>query len=142
MHTGSNIDPEQRDVVDITSDKEKLRDFISANFPRVESTPSIEESCIYTLSPDGVHILDKHPRYSNIVVGCGFSGKNETFLGGFKQGAQSCLNCFPIFEGSGFKLGPVTGEFLATLVVGKCPKYAVEPFAASRFPETSLQSFL
>ena len=45
-------------------------------------------------------------------------------------------------KGSGFKLGPVTGEFLATLVVGKCPKYAVEPFAASRFPETSLQSFL
>ena len=74
LHTGPNIDPEQRDVVDIASDKEKLREFISAKFPKVESIPSIEESCIYTLSPDGVHILDKHPRYPNIVVGCGFSG--------------------------------------------------------------------
>ena len=26
------------------------------------------------VSPDGVHILDKHPKYPNIVVGCGFSG--------------------------------------------------------------------
>ena len=49
-HTGPNIDPEKRDIVDITSDKEKLRDFITAKFPNVEPIPSIEESCIYTVS--------------------------------------------------------------------------------------------
>jgi len=120
LHTGPNINPESRDIVDVTPDKERLREYISKNFPNVEPTPSIEESCIYTVSPDGVHILDKHPKYPNIVVGCGFSG-------------------------SGFKLGPVTGEFLANLATGKPPKFSNEPFLASRFDSvgtSSLQSYL
>ena len=35
------------------------------------------------MSPDGVHIMDSHPDYPNIVVGCGFSGKNN--LGLYKR---------------------------------------------------------
>ena len=37
------------------------------------------------------YVLDRHPKYPNIVVGCGFSGM-------------------------GFKIGPVTGEILANMV--------------------------
>ena len=47
--------------------------------------------------------------------------------------------------GSGFKLGPVTGEFLANLATGKPPKFSNEPFLASRFDSvgtSSLQSYL
>lgn len=40
-------------------------------------------------------------------------------------------------SGSGFKLGPVTGEFLADLAMGKPTKFNREPFRASRFPESS-----
>ena len=50
LHTGPNINPESRDIVDITPDKERLREYITKNFPNVEPTPSIEESCIYTVS--------------------------------------------------------------------------------------------
>ena len=50
LHTGPNINPESRDIVDVTPDKERLREYISKNFPNVEPTPSIEESCIYTVS--------------------------------------------------------------------------------------------
>ena len=28
------------------------------------------------MTPDRVHILDFHPQYDNIIVGCGFSGIN------------------------------------------------------------------
>ena len=50
LHTGPNINPDSRDIVDITPDKERLQEYISKNFPNVEPTPSIEESCIYTVS--------------------------------------------------------------------------------------------
>jgi len=99
----------------VTPDKIRLREFIAEKFPNVESWPSIEESCIYTVSPDQVHILDVHPNFKNIVVGCGFSG-------------------------SGFKLGPVTGEFLADLVSGKPTKFDGKPFQASRFGKSMLNN--
>ena len=31
----------------------------------------------FQVSPDQVHILDVHPNFKNIVVGCGFSGKKH-----------------------------------------------------------------
>merc|ERR1712018_698134 len=95
-------------MVDNSDDKAHLHEFIAKKFPKVDPNPSIEESCIYTVSPDNVHILDKHPKHPNIVVGCGFSG-------------------------SGFKLGPVTGEFLANMATGKRTKFSPKPFMASRF---------
>ena len=72
--TGPKINPDLRDIVDNSDDKAHLHEFIAKKFPKVDPNPSIEESCIYTVSPDNVHILDKHPKYPNIVVGCGFSG--------------------------------------------------------------------
>jgi len=108
LDTGPSIDPERRDMVDISSEKQQLKDFISSCFPNVESTPAIEESCIFTVSPDLVHILDRHPRHSNIIVGCGFSG-------------------------AGFKLGPVTGEILANMLMNQKQKFDISHFSASRF---------
>ena len=116
-HTGPQINPDQRDVVDVEPGKQRLKEFITKNFPNVEPMPSIEESCIYTVSPDEVHILDKHPKYPNIIVGCGFSG-------------------------TGFKLAPVTGELLASLATGQPTKFSIQPFLASRFEEKKIQSLL
>ena len=42
--------------------------------------------------------------------------------------------------GSGFKLGPVTGEFLADLVSGKPTKFDGKPFQASRFGKNTLNN--
>jgi len=112
LDTGPEVDPDQRDAVDISFEKETLRKFISKKFLKVDPEPSIEESCIYTVSPDFVHILDKHPNYPNIVVGCGFSGM-------------------------GFKMGPVTGEILANMAIGKKSKHDINHFKASRFRKAS-----
>ncbi len=43
---------------------------------------------------------------------------------------------FPIL-GMGFKMGPVTGEILADMVIGKKSKYDVTHFKASRFRNNS-----
>jgi sarcosine oxidase/L-pipecolate oxidase len=63
-----------------------------------------------------VHILDSHPAYPNVVFGAGFSG-------------------------SGFKLAPVTGEFLADLAQGLEPKFPREPFKADRPRENIIKSY-
>ena len=51
---------------------------------------AIEESCIYTMTPDQNPVIDSLPDRPNVVFGVGFSGM-------------------------GFKLGPVTGRMLADL---------------------------
>ena len=38
-----------------------------------------------------------------------------------------------VYLGSGFKLGPVTGEFLANMATGKPTKFDPKPFLLSRF---------
>jgi len=111
-HVGIPTDPDERNKVDTEPIKRSVSEFIKENLPGVETEASIEELCMYTVSPDEVHILDSHPEYPNIVFGAGFSGQ-------------------------GFKLGPVTGEFLADLAMRKTPKYPGEPFSADRFKKDS-----
>ena len=69
------------------------------------------------MTPDNDHIMDCHPSYPNVVVGAGFSGM-------------------------GFKLGPVTGEFLADLAQGRNPRYTRTPFRADRFTKEGSSSKL
>ena len=47
--------------------------------------------CLYTNSPDGHFILDRHPASDRAILACGFSGH-------------------------GFQLGPIIGEILAELI--------------------------
>ncbi|XP_059082129.1 peroxisomal sarcosine oxidase-like [Tigriopus californicus] len=107
-HIGDDTDPDERDHCDSTLTKAKVIDFVTRTFPTVDPRPVIEESCLYTMSPDDVPVLDRHPKFRNIVVGCGFSG-------------------------TGFKLGPVTGEILALLVTDGNPIYDLRPFRYNRF---------
>ena len=67
-----------------------LQSFLRAHCPGVDPDVAIEESCIYTLTPDQNPIIDSLPERQNVVFGVGFSGM-------------------------GFKLGPVTGRMLADL---------------------------
>ena len=51
-----------------------LKNYSRKIFPTVEPKVCVEESCIYTLSPDWNPILDTLPAARNIVIGVGFSG--------------------------------------------------------------------
>ena len=90
LHEGPEIDPDQRDTVSTQDLKASLQGFLRAHCPGVDPDVAIEESCIYTMTPDQNPVIDSLPDRPNVVFGVGFSGM-------------------------GFKLGPVTGRMLADL---------------------------
>ncbi|XP_074869776.1 peroxisomal sarcosine oxidase isoform X2 [Carettochelys insculpta] len=107
---GSPADPEERDRLPTASaDIQILRDFVSKYLPGLVPEPAVVEQCMYTNTPDEDFVLDRHPKFSNIIIGAGFSGH-------------------------GFKLAPVVGKLLSQLSAGEEPSYALEPFRIRRFP--------
>jgi sarcosine oxidase len=64
--------------------------------------------CMYTNSPDGHFILDRHPRHENVLLACGFSGH-------------------------GFKFASVIGEVLADLAMDGRTNMPVQFLGMSRF---------
>ncbi|EDO44145.1 predicted protein [Nematostella vectensis] len=110
-HSGALIsDPELRDkdptiTQDIIS---KLKDNVRTMFNGVDAEPSIVEPCMYTVTPDSMFVLDRHPSYDNIIIGAGFSGH-------------------------GFKMAPVVGKILSQLALREKPSYDLYPYRISRF---------
>ncbi|KAL7848810.1 hypothetical protein SRHO_G00204330 [Serrasalmus rhombeus] len=107
-HMGSETDPDERDRQTDRSDVDILSRYISRCFPGLVPEPAVVESCLYTVTPDHHFVLDRHPTYSNIVIGAGFSGH-------------------------GFKFGPVVGKVLSELSMGQVPSYDLSPFSIRRF---------
>ena len=52
--------------------------------------------------------------------------------------ANLCFMYICFSSGTGFKLGPVTGEMLADMAEGRGLKYDVTPFRANRFGATEI----
>lgn len=88
-------------------------------------------------TPDEDFILDRHPKFSNIIIGAGFSGR---------RGHPPCspelvrtvgvpLSPYPRpSAGHGFKLAPVVGELLCELSLGEEPSHSTAAFTITRFP--------
>lgn len=111
-HHGNNADPEERDCPTAFADIQDvhiLSRFVRDLLPDLEPEPAIMEHCMYTNTPDEHFILDRHPKYDNIVIGAGFSGH-------------------------GFKLSPIVGKILYELSMKLTPSYDLTPFRISRFP--------
>lgn len=109
LHSGPAIDAELRDVADSEYELRLLKDYVTQHFPGLETKPSIVESCIYTMTPDGHPILDRHPAWKNLILGAGFSGH-------------------------GFKLSPAVGHILGDLALGiDVTNFDITPFKLSRF---------
>ncbi|XP_001510684.2 peroxisomal sarcosine oxidase isoform X1 [Ornithorhynchus anatinus] len=107
-HHGNEADPEEPDCPLVTSDIQILSDFVRDYLPGLQPEPAVVERCMYTNTPDGHFILDRHPTHPNIIVGAGFSGH-------------------------GFKLSPLVGKFLCELSLGMDPSQDLAPFRISRF---------
>ncbi|XP_064892966.1 peroxisomal sarcosine oxidase [Columba livia] len=111
-HHGSPVDPEERDRVPPDAPRPYvglLSSFISRYLPGLEPQPAVVETCLYTNTPDEDFILDRHPKFSNIIIGAGFSGH-------------------------GFKLAPVVGKLLCELSLGEEPSHSMAAFTVTRFP--------
>jgi sarcosine oxidase len=74
------------------SDTEPVDAFIARTLQAQMSGPVRHAVCMYTMTPDGHFIVDRHPQHANVSIAAGFSGH-------------------------GFKFTPVVGEALADLVV-------------------------
>lgn len=89
---GHSTDPDALDRGFDPDDVRPVSRFLRACLPGVEPAPARHSVCMYTKSPDGHFIVDRHPLHQNVVLAAGFSGH-------------------------GFKFAPVIGEALADLVL-------------------------
>ncbi len=90
-------------VEEIARAESLLRKFIpSAAGPRINSAV-----CLYTNTPDGDLIVDRHPEHDSLIL------------------ASPC-------NGIGFKFAPAIGEAIADLVLGVELRFSLEPFGLRR----------
>lgn len=85
-----------------------LKRFLDQTFPGVYGEAIASTVCLYTNSPDGHFIIDRHPTHRRVTVACGFSGH-------------------------GFKFAPVVGEALADLATTGRTNLPIGFLSAARF---------
>jgi sarcosine oxidase len=61
------------------ADLERVRGFLDEHIPTVAPEPTNHSVCMYTRSPDGHFIIDRHPEFPQVVLGMGFSGHGFKF---------------------------------------------------------------
>jgi len=89
------------------ADEEDVRRYLRQCLPDADGPVMAMKVCLYTNSPDGHFVIDRHPRHPEVLVAGGFSGH-------------------------GYKFAPVVGEILADLFERGRTELAIELFRASR----------
>jgi glycine/D-amino acid oxidase-like deaminating enzyme len=73
-------------------DRARVEAFTATYLPSLSSRLLHHTVCMYTMTPDGHFVVDRHPRHQQVVLAAGLSGH-------------------------GFKFAPALGEALADLVL-------------------------
>lgn len=109
-HTGGETvsDPTHVDRSLHETDLLRTSRFVEAVMPGLSPQPVRHAVCMYTRTPDGHFIVDRHPANQRVVYGAGFSGH-------------------------GFKFASVIGEILADLAVNGETSLPIEFLSAQRF---------
>ncbi len=89
---------------------QQLHDMLARYMPGAVGPVLRTITCMYSMTPDENFIIDRHPEYSQVVFGCGFSGH-------------------------GYKFASAIGEILADLALDQTPASDIEFLSASRFSE-------
>ena len=87
---------------------EMLRNTLDRYMPGASGPSPLQVTCMYTMTPDENHIVERHPEYRQVLYGCGFSG-------------------------TGFKFSGVFGEALADLATEGETGHDIEFLRSSRF---------
>jgi glycine/D-amino acid oxidase-like deaminating enzyme len=85
-----------------------LRTVLDTYMPGASGPEIRHITCMCTYTPDLDFIIDHHPAHSQVVIGCGFSGR-------------------------GYKFAPAAGEILADLVTTGASRHDISFLAADRF---------
>lgn len=89
-------------------DEAAVREGIRAYFPDADGPTVAMKACIFTNSPDGNFIIDRHPAHANVIFAAGFSGH-------------------------GFKFASVVGRILAELALDGGTELDIGFLSRSRF---------
>jgi glycine/D-amino acid oxidase-like deaminating enzyme len=89
---GPTADPDTLDRTAGADDEADFRPALETYLPAAQGATTALRVCMYTMSPDGHFVLDRHPRTDAVSFACGFSGH-------------------------GFKFSPVIGQALADLAL-------------------------
>lgn len=105
-HLGQEVpDPDSMDRECHPEDEAVLREGIAACFPRANGPRRRLATCIFTNSPDGHFILDRHPESDDVFIAAGFSGHGFKFCGVVGRiAADFCLERPPPWDLSSFRL--------------------------------------
>ena len=90
----------------------RMRRILSRTLPGLSGDLLHTATCMYTNTPDGHFIIDRHPRRSRVTLACGFSGH-------------------------GFKFASVVGEILAELALDGHTRHPIDLFRLGRFAATA-----
>ncbi|WP_339730014.1 N-methyl-L-tryptophan oxidase [uncultured Gimesia sp.] len=104
------VDPNHLNRELQATDVSAVARFIREVMPGLEPEPVRHATCMYTRTPDGHFIVDRHPQNQGVVYGAGFSGH-------------------------GFKFASVIGEILADLAIEGRTAHPIEFLAANRFSD-------
>ena len=107
-HEGEDCDPAQVRRTVYPEEADQLRELIHSRMPRLTGALRQSTVCLYTNTPDGDFILDRHPDDPRVVL------------------ASPC-------SGHGFKFAPAIGEALADLIEEKPTSFDLSPFRLARF---------
>ena len=111
-HSGTPTTPDnvKREVE--PSEVEDYRRVLEKYLPSAAGAIKWSLTCLYTKTPDGNFIIDKHPEHDRVVFACGFSGH-------------------------GFKFCCFVGEVLAQLSTEGQTRHPISFLSASRFAEAA-----
>jgi sarcosine oxidase len=107
-HLHEQVDPDTMDRACHPHDEEVLREGIRRYFPDADGPTLAMKTCLFTNSPDGHFIIDRHPADPRITLAAGFSGH-------------------------GFKFCSVVGEILTDLAIDGDSRWDLDLFRLSRF---------
>jgi sarcosine oxidase len=104
LTTANDLDRE----VDAARDVEPVKRATDDWMPGAAANFREAKPCMYSLTPDGHFVIDRHPEHSNVILCGGFSGH-------------------------GFKFAPVIGEIVADLALDGASRHRIDFLSATRF---------
>jgi sarcosine oxidase len=107
-HSEQPCDPDTVDRDIHPADEQRIRRFVEHCIPDLNGPLAAAKICLYTNTPDGHFLIDRHPELPNVVFAGGFSGH-------------------------GFKFASVVGEILADLLLDGRATPAAEFLRLERF---------
>ncbi len=78
-HEGATADPDTLDRTVTRSEEEEMRSLLRRFVPEADGPLLATEVCMYTNTPDGHFLIDRHPAHAQVLIGSACSGHGFKF---------------------------------------------------------------